>query len=84
MFFLATGSLSHPDQIGPYADEEARVLAELRAQGTMREAFRRATGGGVIGIVAAPSLDEAKHQLGRLPYVAHGLLVFDSTELIEL
>jgi hypothetical protein len=84
MYFLATGTLTDLAQAGPHQQEEDRVLAELREQGLVREAFRRAAGPGVIGILQAASLEEAQAGMGRLPFVALGLLAFEYTELIEL
>jgi hypothetical protein len=53
------------------------VLGELREQG-------RASGPGVIGVLQAVSLEEAQAGMGRLPFVALGLLSFEYTELVEL
>jgi hypothetical protein len=52
LYFFATGTVSQPDQLGPHHAEEDRVLAELRKEGVVREAFRRTAGHGVIGIFA--------------------------------
>jgi hypothetical protein len=84
MYFLATGTLTNPAEIGPHQQEENRVLGELREQGLVKEAFRRASGPGVIGILEAVSLEEARAGMGRLPFVALGLLSFEYTELVEL
>lgn len=84
MYFLATGTLINPAGIGPHQQEETRVLTELREQGLVREAFRRASGHGVIAILQASSLEEAEVHMGRLPFVALGLLTFEYTELVEL
>src|ERR1039457_5080981 len=70
MYFLATGTITQPDQIGPHMQEETRVLNELRELGLVREAFRKTAGPGVIGILQAASLDEARAQMGMLPFVA--------------
>jgi hypothetical protein len=50
----------------------------------VREAFRRATGPGVVSILEASSLEEAREQMSRLPFVALGILTFEYSELIEL
>jgi uncharacterized protein YciI len=85
MYFLVTGTLTNPDRIGPdQQEEETRVLSQLREQGLVREAFRKASGPGVVSILQAPTLEEAQAQMGRLPFVADGLLTFEYTELIEL
>jgi hypothetical protein len=84
MYFLATGTITQPDQIGPHMQEETRELNELRELGLVREAFRKTAGPGVIGILQAASLDEARAQMGMLPFVALGLMTFEYTELTEL
>jgi len=84
VYFLATGTLTNLAEIGPHQQEENRVLGQLREQGLVREAFRRASGPGVIGILQAVSLEEAQAGMGRLPFVALGLLSFEYTELVEL
>jgi uncharacterized protein YciI len=84
MYFLATGTLTDPGQAGLHQQEENRVLTELREQGLVREAYRKAAGHGVIGILQAASLEDAQAHMGRLPFVALGLLTFEYTELIEL
>jgi hypothetical protein len=84
MYILATGTLTQPGQIGPHQQEETRILNELREQGLVKEAFRKAAGPGVIGILQASSLEEAQAQMHRLPFVALGLMTFEYTELIEL
>jgi hypothetical protein len=84
MYFFATGHVTHPDQVGPLLEEEKRVLSDLRREGVVREAFTPAGGHGVISILEAPGLTEAREQMNRLPFVAHGLLSFDFTEVTEL
>ena len=84
MYFFATGTITQPDQIGPHLQEEERVLKDLREEGIVREAFRRTSGHGVIGIFSAPSLEELRTQIGRLPFVALGFMTFDYTEVTEL
>jgi uncharacterized protein YciI len=84
MYFFATGHVTSPDKIGPFLEEEKRVLSELRQQGLVREAFTPVGGHGVISILEAPSLQEAREQMNRLPFVAHGLMTFDYTEIAEL
>lgn len=84
MYFFATGTVIHPEQIARYLDEEKTVLAELRQQGLIREAFTRTGSHGVISILQASTLEDARAQMNRLPFVAHGIMTFDYTELTEL
>jgi uncharacterized protein YciI len=50
----------------------------------MREAFRKTGGHGVVGIVEAASLEEARAQMQKLPFVALGFMTFEYTEITEL
>jgi hypothetical protein len=84
MFFFATGHVTRPAEIGPYLEEEKRVLAELRENGVVREAFSPAAGHGVISILVGPNLAAVQAQMARLPFVAYGLLTFEYTEIIPL
>jgi hypothetical protein len=84
MYFFATGHVSNPGELGRYLDEEKRVLAELREEGVVRDAFSPAGGHGVISFLEGPSLQDVQAQLARLPFVAHGLLTFDYTEVVPL
>ncbi len=84
MYFFATGTITAPDRIGPHLDEETRVLDELRAQGTVKEAFRYTDKHGVIGIFEGADLDEVRKQIQRLPFVSLGFLTFEYTPVSEL
>jgi uncharacterized protein YciI len=84
MYFFVAGHVTHPGEIGRYLEEEKRVLAELREQGVVREAFSPVAEHGVIGILEGPSLQDVQAQMARLPFVAHGLLTFEYTEISPL
>jgi len=84
VYFFATGHVTQPAEIGRYLEEEKRILAELREQGVVREAFSPAAGHGVISILEGPSLQDVQAQMARLPFVAHGLLTFEYTEVVPL
>jgi hypothetical protein len=82
--FHATGAVSDPSKIGPYIDEEMKILADLQGEGVVEHAYRRSQGPGVFLIVNASDLEDAQRQLGRLPFVALGLLTFDLTPINEM
>jgi hypothetical protein len=83
MYFFATGTITHPDHIGEHMEAETRVLNELRDEGLVLDAFRKTTGG-VVSFLEAESLEEAKAGMGRLPFVALGLMTFDYAEVVQL
>ncbi|MEV4754522.1 hypothetical protein AB0J86_05295 [Micromonospora sp. NPDC049559] len=84
MIFIASGTDLRPNEFGPFMAEEAEVLEQLRAGGTVKAVFKRVSGGGVISVVEAATVEEAVEQLERLPLVREGLLTFELTEVTEL
>ena len=82
--FHATRAVSDLSKIGPYIDEEIKILADLKGEGVVEHAYRRSQGPGVILIVNASALGDARQQLGRLPFVAQGLMTFDYTPVNEM
>ena len=77
MFVHATGSISDIDKLGPYWDEENRVLAELYAEGVVKSLFRLTDRPAVFMIVEADDVEDARSQVGRLPFVSSGLLLLE-------
>jgi hypothetical protein len=82
--FHATGAVSDLSKIGPYIDEEMKILADLKGEGVVEHAYRRSQGPGVFLIVNANALGDAQQQLGRLPFVAQGLMTFGYTPVNEM
>ena len=77
MYVHATGTIPDPDKLEPYWPEETRVLAELQAEGVVKNLFRLSGRPKVYLIVEADDVEEARRQVGRLPFVSHGLLHFE-------
>ena len=46
MIVIAKFSVTRPDALGPYLDDEMRVLGELKGEGVIKSAYRRAAGPG--------------------------------------
>jgi hypothetical protein len=82
--FHATGAVSDPSKIGPFIDEEMKILADLKGEGVVEHAYRRSQGPGVYLIVNADDLEDAQQQLGRLPFVALGLMTLDFIPVNDL
>lgn len=84
MYFFVTATMTDFDNATAYRDEETRVLNELRAEGVVSSAYLRTDGGGLVGIVQGANLDDVKTHLGRLPFVANGLMAFEYAEVVPL
>jgi len=77
MYVHATGTIPDLDKLAPYWDEETRVLAELQAEGVVKNLFRLSDRPAVYMILEANDVEDARKQVGRLPFVSNGLLLFE-------
>jgi hypothetical protein len=84
MLLHATGSISDIDKLGPLWEEETRVLAELHAEGVVTSLYRLLDRPAVYMIVEADDVDDARKQVGRLPFVSNGLLSLEFEPVEEL
>lgn len=84
MDFLITAGAWKKKGFEAYLAEEKQVVAELQAEGILSSAYRKLDGSGVFGVVHCSDLAEAKAQVARLPFVAHGFLEFEFTEIVPL
>jgi hypothetical protein len=84
MYFFVTATLIQPEKDAEFRDEETRVLNGLRAEGVVTSAYLRTDGGGLVGIVQGTDLAEVQTRLGRLPFVANGLMAFEYAEVVPM
>jgi hypothetical protein len=77
MYLHTTGTVPDIDKLAPDWDEETRTLAVLHAEGVVKNVFRIKDRPGVYLIVEANDVEDARKQLGRLPFVSNGLLLFE-------
>jgi uncharacterized protein YciI len=84
MHFFVTATLIHLDKAADYREEETQVLNELRSEGVVVSAYLRTDGQGLVGIVQGTDLADVQSQLGRLPFVANGVMGFEYAEVVPL
>jgi muconolactone delta-isomerase len=84
LLFHLTGTITDVDKLPPYKDEEIRIFGKLRSEGVVKHGFRRANEPGIFLIVEADSVEAAREQMARLPFVAEDLLVFEYVEVSEM
>jgi uncharacterized protein YciI len=84
MDFFITATLHKTDGLEEHRAEEDRVLSELRAEGVVSAAYRRTDGQGAVGIVHGTDLADVQAHVARLPFVAHGFMSFEYTEVVPL
>jgi len=85
MIVIAKGSVPRPDALAPHLDEEMRVLHELKADGVIKSAYRRATGPGFYFLLEGPSIDAVRERIDTtLPFVIENLATLDYDEIYEI
>jgi uncharacterized protein YciI len=84
MIVFARGSVASREALGPHRDEEMRVLAQLKADGVMKAAYRRTDEPGVYLVLEGSSVDAVAERVNTLPFVVEGLMTVDYEEIHEL
>ena len=83
MYFFAQGTIHNPAQLAEMQDAETKALRALKAEGTVLAAYRKPMGG-IVSFVQGESEASIRERMATLPFVAHGLLIFEYTEVINL
>jgi muconolactone delta-isomerase len=84
MIAIARGSIIAPEKLGPFIDDEMRVVEQLKAEGVMKALYRRAAGPGVVIILEGESMDAMKERMSTLPFVLEGLMTVEYEEVYEI
>jgi hypothetical protein len=84
MIAIARGSITEPDKLGPFIDDEMRVVEQLKAEGVMKAVYRRRDGPGTIIILQGQSMDAMKERMNTLPFVLEGLMTLEYEEVYEI
>jgi hypothetical protein len=72
MIAIARGSITEPDKLGPFIDDEMRVVEQLKAEGVMKAVYRRAAGPGVVIVLEGETIDAIRERMNTLPFVIEG------------
>jgi hypothetical protein len=80
MKVLVIGHLTGKD-ITPHLAAEGRRVAELRAEGLIRDVFLKADRSGPILLLNDTDAGDAAKRLATLPFIEHDLVTFDYVEL---
>jgi hypothetical protein len=84
MIGIAKFSIARPDALGPYRDDEMRVLGELKAEGVIKSAYRRAAGLGGYFLLEGLSIDAVRERVDTLPFVIENLMTLEYDEIYEI
>ena len=84
MIVFARGSIANPDELGPFVDDEMRVVTQLKDECVMKAVYRRAAGPGVLLILEGESVDAIRDRLGTLPFVVEGLMTLEYEEIYAI
>jgi hypothetical protein len=84
MIAIARGSITEPDRLGPFIDDEMRVVGQLKDEGVIKALYRRAAGPGVIIILEGETIDAIRERMDILPFLVEGLMTLDYEEVYEI
>ena len=84
MIVFARGSITEPDKLGPFVEDEMRVVGQLKDEGVMKAVYRRAAGPGVVLILEGDRIDTIRERVDTLPFVVEGLMKLDYEEIYEI
>jgi NAD(P)H dehydrogenase (quinone) len=82
---IAKGSIARPDALAPYFDDEMRVLRDLKAEGLVKSAYRRAAGPGFYFVLEGASIDAVRERVNTtLPFVIENVATLEYDEIYEI
>ena len=84
MLVFARGSITNPDRLGPFVDEEMRVVKQLEEDGVMKAVYRRAAGPGVLLLLEGENIDAIRERIETLPFVVEGLMTLEYEEIYAI
>ena len=86
MLVIGKGSMIRPDALTPrIIDDEMRVLGELKADGLVKSAYRRAEGPGFYLLAEGPSIDAVRERIDTtLPLVVENLATVEYDAIYEI
>jgi hypothetical protein len=84
MIVFARGSITRPDELGPFVDDEMRVVNQLKDEGVIKAVYRRAAGPGTLLILEGESIDAIRERIDTLPFVSEGLMTLEHEEIYEI
>jgi hypothetical protein len=69
MIVFARGSITNPDELAPFVDDEMRVIKQRKDDGVIKTVYRRAAGPGTFVILEGESIDAIRKHVETLPFV---------------
>jgi hypothetical protein len=84
MIVFARGSITNPDELGPFVDDEMRVVQQLKDEGVIKAVYRRAAGPGTLLILEGENIDAIRERIDTLPFVVEGLMTLEYEEIYAI
>jgi uncharacterized protein YciI len=84
MIVFARGSITNREALAPHREEELRAVAQLKADGVMKAAYRRTAEPGVYLILEGSSVDAVRERVDSLPFVVEGLMTVEYEEVYAI
>jgi hypothetical protein len=84
MIVLARGSITNPDELPPFVDDEMRVIKQRKDDGVIKTVYRRAAGPGTFLILEGETIDAIRERVETLPFVVEGLMTLEYDEIYAI
>ena len=84
MIVFARVSITNPDELAPFVDDEMRVIKQLKDDGVIKTVYRRAAGPGTFVILEGESIDAIRERVETLPFVVEGLMTLGYEEIYAI
>jgi hypothetical protein len=84
MIVIATGAIDRPQELGPFVEEEMRVVAQLKGEGLIKTVYRRAAGPGIVTVLEGESIEAIRESMECLPFLFEGLMTLEHEEVYEI
>jgi len=81
---FARGSITNPDELAPFVDDEMRVIKQLKDDGVIKTVYPRAAGPGTFVILEGESIDAIRERVETVPIVAEGLMTLEYEEIYAI
>jgi hypothetical protein len=81
MIVLARGPITDREALAPHREEELRAVAQLKADGVMKAAYRRTPSRGSISFSRDPASTPSDNEWTASPFVVEGLMTVEYEEV---
>ena len=84
MIVFARVSITNPDELAPFVDDEMRVIKQLKDDGVIKSRLPARRRPGTFVILEGESIDAIRKHVETLPFVVEGLMTLEYEEIYAI